>query len=538
MKTIIKALLLFLFVPVVVFADEYQDGRNAGRAAADLIRNEINTGEKINKKFSVPLTDKEAPLTTFGPEAERESMHIEITSQSSNEFLIITASPSSTGDIRNMRIEMDTNFDGNLDSTYVVPYTISGVCANGFISCIAGSWNGCNYYQWEFSNPGGIRAVSVNSQDELKGCYCINSGCKSTITFDNMASVLKDLGGAVVGAVQSHSPNYTITRVEEAGNSIKYFGQNSGAIDSNHDVYFSGESRPDSMYNPEDDSALKDSALTHANRQSADSDSYLTALSGSYEAIDQPVSEKECIIRHSITFSGGSAPAVHETDSCRGSGFVGCKLKEEYICDYTGVSCVQTFDNFNPTQQKPVTYCEQMPPFTFCNDGTTINQSGRGAIYSGSETWFYIRRLYQCQEENTEYSADSEIQRISHVIDTVGRTGNSVTYEDIDPDTGAMTQQNFQYPDMEELADCELACKIMRPIQDTNVLQEGTVSDYKRSNDSFQYIVEPCDSKGACPINPGDSIITDCSCISSFAEMVSIMEGLERAGDDMICSQD
>jgi hypothetical protein len=353
-----------------------------------------------------------------------------------------------------------------------------------------------------------------------------------------MSLVLKDLGGAIVGAVQSHSPNYAITRVEETSNSIKYYGQNTGAIDSNQDGYFSGVSNPDSMYNPENDAALNSSAIIQRNIQSGDPHSFLTALSSSYDAIDQPVSEQECIIRHSIVFSGAAPPVVQETNNCQSFDFTGCKLMEEYICDYTGANCVQTFDNFNPTLQNPVTYCEQMPPYTFCNDGTTITQSGVGIIYAGPETWFYIRRIYQCQEENIDYSADDEIHRAGQAMQTVQKNGNSVAYEDFDPDTGASITQNFQYPDVEDISECELACKIMRPIKDTNVTKDGTVSDYKKSNDTFQYIVSPCDYSGSCPLEAGDALVTDCECISSFEEMVSIMEGLERAGDDMVCSQD
>ena len=357
MKIAIKALLLLLFIPLVVFADAYEDGRNAGKEIAKSIRSEINTGEKINKKISQPLTDEGAPLKTFGPVADQESMNIEITSQSSSEFLSITASPLSTGDIRSMRIEMDTDFDGVFDSTYVVPYTISGVCANGFISCLAGSWTRCNYYQWEFSRSGGISAVSISSQDELQGCYCINSGCNSTITRNNMPKVLKDLGGAIVGAIQSYSPRYTITRVEETGNSIKYYGQDSGAIDTNNDIYFSGISRPNIMYSPEDDTALNASAINHRNRQIAEPDSLFSQLSSTYAAIDQPVSDMECIIRHSVSFSGGFAPVVQETDSCRGSDFTGCKLKEEYVCDYGGGNCVQTLASNNPSRQNQLSDC-------------------------------------------------------------------------------------------------------------------------------------------------------------------------------------
>ena len=542
MKKIISVLLILFLVPVMVIADEYDDAYTAGKAAGNLIRTEINTGEKINQKISVPMTDETAPLKTFGPESEQKSMHIEITSQSSNEFLNIIASASSRGDIRNMIVEMDTDFDGVLDATYVVPYKISGVCANGFISCFTGTWSGCKYYQWRFSKSGGIRAVPVSTQDELTGCYCINSSCNSTITFDDMPLVLKDLGGAIVGAVQSHSSNYTITHVSETQNSIKYFGQNSGAIKTNHDTYFSGESNPESMYNPKNDAALKAQTVTHTNRQSREADSYYTNLSSSYEAIDQPVSEKSCIIRRIIDFqnttTGTTPPVVTTSNSCTGSDFTGCKLKEEFICDYSGVNCVQTFKNFNPTQKKPVTYCEQMAPYIFCNDGTTIKEVGLGVIYAGPETWFYTRRVYQCQEKNQDYSADSELQRTGHVTDTVDLSGNMVTYEDIDPDTGAVVQQDFQYPDTEEFSDCELACKILRPVDDTNVLQEGTVSDYKKTKESFEYIVEPCDNNGACPVKPGDSIVTDCSCISSFSEMVSIMQGLKEASDDMVCSKE
>jgi len=538
MKTIIKIFLLLLIIPVTAVAGEYEDARNAGKDAANSLRSELGTGEKIVKRLGVPMTDPDTPLNTFGPVADQESMNIELTTQSSNEFLTITASPLSTGDIRNLSIEMDTDFDGIVDATYIVPYTISGVCANGFIACLAGTWDGCANYQWAFSPSGGISAVPVSSQDELKGCYCINTGCNSTITFENMPLVLKDIGGAVVGSIQTRSPKYSITHVEVDQNSIKYYGQDTGDIESNHDGYLSGVSRPENLYDPHNDTNLNATAENHRNQQVTDPDSFSTLLSSSYAAIDQPVSEQECIIRHSITFSGGSPPVVQESDTCLGSSFTGCKLKEEYVCDYNGNNCVQTFDNFNPTLLKPITYCEQMPPYNFCNDGTAIRQSGRGVIYAGPETWFYIRRIYQCQEKNLDYSSDIEIQSAGQVMQTVQKSGNSVTYETIDPDTQATSTQNFQYPDVEEIPDCETACKIMRPIKNTDVLLDGTVSDYKRSNDSFKYVVVPCGFNGVCPVESGDNLITDCSCISSFAEMVSVMEGLRMAGEDMVCSQD
>lgn len=539
MKNVATILLFIMMLPVMSLGDEYQDGYNAGKAAANVVSNEINTGDKINKKLSMPMTDEEAPLTTFGPQSQQESMHIEITSQSSNEFLKVTASPSNRGDIRNMRVEVDTNFDGTLDSIYSVPFTVSGVCANGLISCSASTWNNCRYYVWEYSRQTGIRAVPVNTQDELRGCYCINASCNSTITFTDMPLVLKDLGGAIAGAIQEYSPNYTITRVEAVGNTIKYYGQNSGAIDSNRDIYFSGESNPETLYDSNNDSALKARNITHANRQSNDPNSFYTNLSSSYENIEQPVRAKVCIIRYSISFPGGgnSQPVVMHSDSCAGEDFTGCRLKEEYICDYSGVNCVQTFANFNPTQEDPITYCEQMAPYTFCNDGTTIRELGLGVLFAGPETWFYTRRVYQCQEQNQSYEADEPLQRTAHVSESVDLSGSTVTYEDYDPQAGTVLQQGFSYPESEEL-ECELACKIMRPIENTNVLHEGIVTDFKTDNESFQYIVEPCDENGVCPTEPGDTIVTECECISSFHEMVSIMEGLKMASDDMVCSQE
>ena len=52
MKNVATVLLIIMMLPLMALGDEYQDGYNAGKAAANVVSNEINTGDKINKKLS------------------------------------------------------------------------------------------------------------------------------------------------------------------------------------------------------------------------------------------------------------------------------------------------------------------------------------------------------------------------------------------------------------------------------------------------------------------------------------------------------
>ena len=83
-----------------------------------------------------------------------------------------------SGDV-SLNIEQDIDMDGSIDYTNSYS-TLSGVCANGFISCNAGTWNNCIPYRWEADSNFRLNPSVVNMTD-LSGCNCINNSCVSGV---------------------------------------------------------------------------------------------------------------------------------------------------------------------------------------------------------------------------------------------------------------------------------------------------------------------------------------------------------------------
>ena len=152
MKTRLVTYLIVLvccMLPVyAVHADEAEMGRTAGQEAGDNIRLQIDSADEINERLAQPLTSESTPMQTFGPEEEQQSFNAQLTAPSSDVFIELFAQPGVSGDLTGVSVKQDTDFDGNTDYAYNVPVIISGVCANGIISCDVGTWDNCTYYTW------------------------------------------------------------------------------------------------------------------------------------------------------------------------------------------------------------------------------------------------------------------------------------------------------------------------------------------------------------------------------------------------------
>ena len=150
--------------------------------------------------------------------------------KASNTFLEILAVPTRTGDI-SLTISVDKNMDNILDSVYSQPI-VSGICANGFIKCDAGTWNNCKDYEWRVNGNINLRPTltpklitSALQGDLLKSCYCVNNSCGSGLLINNFKTIIKDLGSGIANAFQKVNPYYTISGVEGSGPLIRFFGQ-------------------------------------------------------------------------------------------------------------------------------------------------------------------------------------------------------------------------------------------------------------------------------------------------------------------------
>ncbi|HUD92663.1 hypothetical protein [Sphingobium sp.] len=138
-------------------------------------------------------------------------------------LLELLAQPNATGDIGTLSISRDSDLDGSFDEALTVPVPASGICANGIISCTPGTWDACRFFRWDASASESLKLSQVELTD-LAGCYCVNNSCGNNLVWGNMASVLKDLGGGVVGALTTADPRIGVAQASIDGPVIRYTG--------------------------------------------------------------------------------------------------------------------------------------------------------------------------------------------------------------------------------------------------------------------------------------------------------------------------
>ena len=63
----------------------------------------------------------------------------------------------------------------------------------------------------------------------------------------------------------------------------------------------------------------------------------------------------------------------------------------------------------------------------------------------------------------------------------------------------------------------------------------GTNAQSNVSTSSWEFFYKTC-AASVCPVGDGEEILTDCQCIDEFAEAATIMETMNHAAKDLICS--
>jgi hypothetical protein len=235
-NTVLSALLLLSFRMNAAFADQLGTAQAEGTTSANQALSLYGTQAGSNAKLSVPMTNSTTPFTTMNGQT---SFSANLTSPSSAVFLDILIQPAQSGDLQQMIISQDLNTDGKTDYVYTVPRPISGVCANGYVSCNPGTWSNCTSYQWVSDPTGKISDTCVPVMN-LSGCYCINSSCGSSLVWTNSSIILNSLGGGVLAAIQSANFGFTITNVANTAVTIDYYGNVTGnsttAVSSLNDI--------------------------------------------------------------------------------------------------------------------------------------------------------------------------------------------------------------------------------------------------------------------------------------------------------------
>ena len=628
------------------------DGKSAGATSAAVGMSAYGTPGALKNNVTMPLTSGTTMMKTLDG---AKSFDATMSAPSSNRFLEIFMQPGPSGDLSVVTIGQDTDANGTLDYSFNIGVPVSGVCANGFISCTPGTWNNCKPYKW-VSTGGKVSFVEdVLTDTDLGGCYCINSSCGSRLVWNNAGIVLQDLGGGVVGALTAENGSTMVTDVRSDLVSIRYYGRvvsntpntattpsTSAAVSSpaaqayyndsarlNADVSnisTTQSSNPNSMYYQIVNSvatggaaslkqctirvdgsliSVPDASFTDSGTKSMSTDELLygrvkksdnvlnfevvdTGGSGypsdAYKNTGNPGGDGWYTLstltlppetgnyQSKITsayfalsnFSGcnsasfsidavtqGFDTPVRSTLACTDHGVQGisfdwtytvvyshdtytnsisdqcssivnadpsCKLKEETI------DGVVTMINFNPTQLRPLPSCK-----------TFVGQAGDMQV---CKDWWVKQRSYVCNQ-NATWDLSAAKERFNSINTTANLNGNTLGFTDktLGPGGWTTSPSSITLPTGDTFSECSKSCKVKRTrTEDTQVAVSGIPSMRRNDQNTFDYFYLPCADDVTCPSEPGDVVVTGCSCINEFGQAASVMQLMRQGGGDSICS--
>lgn len=205
-----------LVLPSLAQAQTMED---RARTAASASRAKTSDSDTLHQNYVTPGMSGQ-PITTVDGS---KSFTPTIACQKTANLLEVLIQPNGTGDIGLVRISRDKDLDGKFDTSATLPVPVSGICANGLISCNPGTWNQCRSFRWDLDAAKDLKLTQVD-MPELAGCYCINNSCGSNLVFGNLASVLKDLGGGMIGALTTADPRIGVAEARINGPVIDYVG--------------------------------------------------------------------------------------------------------------------------------------------------------------------------------------------------------------------------------------------------------------------------------------------------------------------------
>ena len=300
----------------------------------------LSSKENIENNLQKPLISN-VPLYSLD---RSESGNAQLICPGQQTAMEILTQPSGSGDLNFIQVVYDLNLDGNFDGSLYISGPISGVCANGFIKCNAGTWNNCHYYRWRYSNGSlGYEEVPVTA---LGGCYCINRSCVSTPILSYKDIVLNSIGGGIAAVLSEANPGFGISSGQIDGFYIRYFAQNAGKCD----LSAAGNLTRYGFSSPEEVNPAQLEVLTEqeVEAQNTDQDSPYYLLTHSTAQLQEE--KRECEKRRVVNFDSSSCRFVNTTvNGCASlERDENCVLEYEEVYDLYGNSVV-TYRNFNPT---------------------------------------------------------------------------------------------------------------------------------------------------------------------------------------------
>lgn len=577
MQKLLRLIVLVLLIPAFVFADDYDNAAQTGTDLGNTINQQYGTSSGVNDNLSKPLTSNSSklnPLTSTVYQCSITSkvyntlvqcssacigacvpgVDAQMSFPSSSVFLTLNALPVTGGDVQ-IFFDQDSNWDGTADWHYSIPQIASGVCANGIISCTPGTWTNCQYYKWATTAGMHVTLAAVADPRTMGGCYAINNSAGSGLFVNNITTVLNNLGGGVIGAIQTSDPHYIITQanVDASNMRINYYGQYSqSASPMPGTVPQSGPPNPQSLYG--NAAALSGMGTTQFTAESTTPGTLGNLMTNS-QASGSNISYEMCSIQNDLTFTVGPGPSETAnfgtvSDNC--GPYLSCRLFQEQICNRGEAQCVNTYTNGLPTNLTPYPSCSTvtslLDTYVACASGSlmAIQSNTTGTITNvatGTGIWWRINRTYACTTTNpaTTYTIpDTRTGSIQSSIDDTNPL--SVTYQDNisgSPQNGTISLHSSA----QTYDNCEKVCKVRANASTSGVSvnqgNQSTVQNtYLTNNTADKEVFRSCklvSGTWTCPTEAGEVITTNCGCINEFPKAAAAISTVKEASKDMIC---
>ncbi len=243
----------------------------------------------------------------------------------------------------------------------------------------------------------------------------------------------------------------------------------------------------------------------------------------------------------------GQAPVITQDvvmsslNQCQANEDAGCRIKEEQICDINGASCVYTVRDSVRQNITPQKKCSSQVFSTTCADGNSIisnlNDGTSKTLTVGNNSWFYIKRIYQCESQNINLDS-SKMTRAAGTAYKTDQSATTMTYTD---HTGATVSIN-NLPSGDE---CPApVCTVKRASKSADQFSDNTNRSQTTTGTSVtETVVKTCTKSGTsmtCPTESGETMIEGCSCSGNwtgFQQAVTTLGAVSEAAKDMICSQ-
>jgi len=237
--------------------------QTAAQSSYDAVSPWLNTNAAIQQNLANPITSNNTQMTT--PDGST-SFSAQLTCPSTSRYLEVSITSIAANGELQVKVSQDTNFDGTFDHIYFPLNNISGVCANGLVSCTPGTWANCSYHLWTADNISYVTSLTPVPMTDLGGCFCINQSCGAAYT--DYSSILQDIGGGIVGAIQAVDARFSISKVTVLGNTITYAGQDMSCNTNN-----TSPTTLQGYYNAQNGSGLTNQAVADSNTQLQDPNS-------------------------------------------------------------------------------------------------------------------------------------------------------------------------------------------------------------------------------------------------------------------------